>query len=254
MLTFISCAKTMAMRLKVDVPEFTVPQFQEEAVHNALDMAQFSASELEKLLRVNPKIAAENYLRYRDFFSDHNAPVPALYAYTGAVFKRINPIDFSADDFLFAQNHLRITSFLYGLLRPLDGIKPYRLEGEVRLPERGGVTMFNYWKPLLTDYFIDAIKKQGGVLLNLASDEMKGLFDWNRVEREVRVISPEFQIWKDGKLKTIVIYTKMCRGEMVRWVVKNRIENPDGLRTFMWDGFKLDENRSGEYSLLFTLG
>lgn len=81
--------------------------------------------------------------------------MPAVCAYTGAVFKRILPKDFSAEDFRYAQEHLRITSFLYGLLRPLDGIKPYRLEGDVRLPEKGGISMFDYWKPLLTDYFIE---------------------------------------------------------------------------------------------------
>ena len=103
----------------------------------------------------------------------------------GAVFKRILPKDFSAEDFRYAQEHLRITSFLYGLLRPLDGIKPYRLEGDVRLPEKGGISMFDYWKPLLTDYFIEEIKNCGGVLINLASAEMKDLFDWKRVEQEV---------------------------------------------------------------------
>jgi len=253
MLTFISCAKTMATRSAVKVPEISVPHFQAEAVRNALDMGQFSAADLEQSLRVNSKIAAENYLRYQDFFSEANRTMPAVCAYTGAVFKRILPKDFSADDFSFAQNHLRITSFLYGLLRPLDGIKPYRLEGDIRLPERGGMTMFDYWKPLLTDNFIEDIKQRGGILVNLASGEMKDLFDWKRVEKEVRVITPEFQVWKNGQLKTIVIYAKMCRGEMVRFIIKNRIERPEDLKTFTWEGFTFDENRSTDSHLLFTL-
>ena len=101
-------------------------------------------AELERLLRVNTKIAAENRLRFHDFCSEENRSMPAVCAYTGAVFKRILPKDFSAEDFRYAQEHLRITSFLYGLLRPLDGIKPYRLEGDVRLPEKGGISMFDY--------------------------------------------------------------------------------------------------------------
>lgn len=253
MLTFISCAKTMAARTTVKVPEVTVPHFQAEAVQNALDMGQFSAAELERLLRVNSKIAAENYLRYQDFFSEASRPMPAVCAYTGAVFKRILPKDFSADDFHYAQNHLRITSFLYGLLRPLYGIKPYRLEGDVRLPERGGVTMFDYWKPLLTERFIADIKQQGGVLVNLASGEMKDLFDWKRVEEEVRVITPDFQVRKGGQLKTIVIYAKMCRGEMTRFIIRNRIERPEDLRAFTWEGFAFDESRSTDDHLQFTL-
>ena len=146
MLVFISCAKTMAARCSVVVPEVTVPKFETEAVRNALEMSQYSVSELERLLRVNTKIAAENRLRFHDFCSEENRSMPAVCAYTGAVFKRILPKDFSAEDFRYAQEHLRITSFLYGLLRPLDGIKPYRLEGDVRLPEKGGISMFDYWK------------------------------------------------------------------------------------------------------------
>lgn len=83
---------------------------------------------------------------------------------------------------------------------------------------------------------------------------MKDLFDWKRVEREVRVITPEFQVWKNGQLKTIVIYAKMCRGEMVRYIIKNRIERPEDLKSFTWEGFALDEERSMDEHLLFTLG
>ena len=101
---------------------------------------------------------------------------PALLAYTGIVFKRLNPKDFTEEDWKYAQQHLFITSFLYGLLRPLDLIKNYRLEGDVRMPEHGDITMFEYWRPLLTEYFITEIKKQGNLLINLASAEMKDLF------------------------------------------------------------------------------
>ena len=115
MLVFISCAKTMAARCSVVVPEVTVPKFETEAVRNALEMSQYSVSELERLLRVNTKIAAENRLRFHDFCSEENRSMPAVCAYTGAVFKRILPKDFSAEDFRYAQEHLRITSFLYFL-------------------------------------------------------------------------------------------------------------------------------------------
>lgn len=253
MLAFISCAKTMASRCSMAVPQVTAPRFEAEAVRNALEMSQCSSEELQKLLRVNARIAAENRLRYHDFCSDDSRPMPALCAYTGAVYKRISPKDFTAEDFLYAQEHLRITSFLYGLLRPLDGIKPYRLEGDVRLPEKGGISMFDYWKPLLTDCFIADIKQQGGVLVNLASGEMKDLFDWKKVEKEVRVITPDFQVLKDGQLKTIVIYAKMCRGEMVRHIIKHRIEQPEDLEAFSWEGFAFDEKGSTDRRWQFTL-
>ncbi len=251
---FYLLCKDHGSALLVVVPEVTVPKFETEAVRNALEMSQYSVSELERLLRVNTKIAAENRLRFHDFCSEENRSMPAVCAYTGAVFKRILPKDFSAEDFRYAQEHLRITSFLYGLLRPLDGIKPYRLEGDVRLPEKGGISMFDYWKPLLTDYFIEEIKNCGGVLINLASAEMKDLFDWKRVEQEVRVITPEFQVWKAGQPKTVVIYAKMCRGEMTRFIVKNRLECPEELKSFSWEGFVWDEIRSTENVWHFSLG
>lgn len=253
MMTFISCAKTMTGWSKIQPPATSVPSFQEEATQNALDMSQFSAEELERLLRVNHKIAAENYLRFQNFCSDIPAALPALLAYTGIVYKRIHPQDFTPEDFGYAQNHLRITSFLYGLLRPLDRIKNYRMEGDVKLPERGGLSMFDYWKPLLTDAFISEIKAQGGTLVNLASGEMKDLFDWKQVEQETTVITPEFQVWKKGKLTTVVVYAKMCRGEMTRYIIKNRLTRPEELKAFGWEGFSFDAERSTDTHYLFTL-
>ena len=253
MLTFISCAKTMTARSGVRVPFTTVPHFEAEAKQHALNLSQFSTQELEKLLRINSKLAAANYLRYQDFCSDETPALPALLSYTGMVFKRINPKDFTEDDFRYAQEHLFITSFLYGLLRPLDVIRNYRLEGDVKLPELGGISFFDYWKPKLTDFFIDAIRKQGGILMNLASGEMKDLFDWEKVCREVRVITPEFQVVKNGKLSTIVIYTKMCRGEMTRHILKSRTEDPEALKRFEWEGFAYDESLSTPERPLFIL-
>ena len=157
----------MTGRSKIQTPVTSTPQFQTEAIQNALDMSQFSAEELERLLRVNSKIAAENYMRFQDFCSDSPSALAALLAYTGIVYKRIHPQDFTPEDFQYAQDHLRITSFLYGLLRPLDQIKNYRMEGDIKLPERGGISMFDYWKPILTDTFIKEIKAKGGILINL---------------------------------------------------------------------------------------
>lgn len=234
----------------VSVPASTVPLFEAEASRNALAMMEYTPEELACLLHVNDKIAAENYLRFREFHAKDVSPVAALYAYTGAVFKRIHPADFTQDDLYYAQSHLFITSFLYGLLRPLDGIRLYRLEGNVRLHD--GRTMFDYWKPLLTDCFIAAVKREGGILVNLASVEMKDLFDWKRVEKEVQVVTPDFQVWKGDALKTVVMYAKMCRGEMTRFILKNRIEHPEELKSFQWEGFALDESRSSAYHMLFT--
>ena len=253
MMIYISCAKTMTAQSKLQVPFTTQPYFIDEARQNVMDISQFSMEELGRLLKINSKLAAENYFRYHNFFSSEDKGLPAILSYTGIVFKRLAVKDFSDDDFRYAQEHLLITSFLYGLLRPLDVIKNYRLEGDVRLPERGNISMFDYWKPVLTDFFIAEIKKQGSVLINLASNEMKDLFDWKRVCREVRVITPDFQVYKNGKLSTVVIYAKMCRGEMTRFILKSRIENPEQIKSFEWEGFCYNENESSGDHWVFTM-
>ena len=254
MLVLLSCAKTMSGSSKIITPFETVPRFQQEASEIALQMSQFSVEDLERLLRVNAKIAVENYKRYQAFHAEGNLGLPAFLAYTGIVFKRLNPKVFSVEEFTYAQEHLRLTSFCYGLLRPLDVIRLYRLEGDVVLPELGNQNMFTYWQSRLTDVFIEDIKKAGGVLCNLASDEMKGLFDWKRVEKEVRVVTPEFHVWKGRKLATIVVYTKMSRGEMARFILKNKIQNPEELQNFSWEGFEFDESRSNEKNYIFING
>lgn len=254
MLVLLSCAKTMSFASKVKTPLQTVSRFQSEASGIALQMSQFSVEQLELLLRVNRQIAAMNYNRYQEFHDDTTPRLPAILAYTGIVFKRMSPKDFSCDDFLYAQEHLRFTSFCYGLLRPLDLIRPYRLEGDVQLPDPGNQTLFAYWRSRLTENFIEEINACGGVLCNLASDEMKGLFDWARVEREVKVVTPEFHVWKNGKLATVVVYTKMARGEMARFILKNRITDAEVLRTFVWEGFQCQEELSDARRLVFVNG
>lgn len=242
MLTYISCAKTMTDKVRFAEVPTTLPAFQMQAEAHAMELAGISSETLGTMLRVNGKIAAENALRYGAFFAETPPALPALFSYTGMVFKRINAKDFSIEDILYAQEHLFITSFLYGLLRPLDLIKTYRLEGDVRLEQHNGKTMFQYWQSVLTDFFIAEIQKQGGILINLASAEMQQLFDWEKVRREVRVISPEFLTYKNGKATTIVVYAKMCRGEMTRFILKNRIENVEELKKFSWEGFTYNEN------------
>ncbi len=244
MMILLSCAKTMGRVVSENIPFITQPLYNREAAGIALEMARFTRNELAALLRVNPKIARDNYNFYQEFHSPENSPWPALLSYTGMVFKRLNPGDFTVEEYRYAQEHLRITSFCYGLLRPMDAIKPYRLEGDVKIPEWDGLRLFDFWKVRLTDLFIRQIEEQGGILLNLASAEMRNLFQWERVRESVTVITPEFLSWKNDRLRSIVIYTKMCRGEMARYVVKNRVEEPEALKHFTWEGFEYDNRRS----------
>lgn len=227
----ISCAKTMDVGDNA-LLRSTIPRFEAKAEEAVRQLQQIDASELATALGTTPKIAAGNAARFAKFF-DEDAPLtPALLAYTGIVFKQIDPSSFTKEDFDYASRHLFITSFLYGLLRPGDAIRPYRLEGRVRLPWPDGPSRFDYWKPLLTDYLVQEVKADDGILVNLASAEMKRLFDWKRVERELTVLTPEFKTISGGRERSIVIYTKMARGLAVRHLVKSAASNPDNLYFF----------------------
>lgn len=242
----LSCSKNMNDGVsQAEIPFYTKPLYQEKASELALYMTQYSVAELERLLRVNPQIALENLKRFQVFHAPNALEEPAIFRYSGVVFKHINAASFTKKDYAYAQQKLRITSFIYGLLRPLDLIKLYRLEGDVRLEELNDMTIFSYWKDILTKQFIADINDTGGVLCNLASNEMKKLFHWTKVKRSLkRVITPSFKVWKNGKYKTIVVYTKMCRGEMAQYIIKNKIEEPEDLKAFKWEGFEYNEELS----------
>lgn len=233
------------------LPVVTTPSFQLQANGNAIQMASYSWETLGKLLHVNADIARDNWMRYQHFFDEKEEKVPAVFSYDGMVFQKLAPESFTDEELRYANSHLLIGSFLYGLLRPLDLIKKYRMEGKVCLPENEGKNQFDYWKPLLTDYFIEQIKADDGMLVNLSSDELTNIFDWKKIQREVKVISPQFRVMKEGELKTIVIYTKMCRGAMTRYIMKNCPSCPEELEAFEYEGFRWNgEAGSYEYDLI----
>lgn len=249
----ISCAKTMTELTSVITPPATRPVYHDEAAELAAQLATLPTDELAKLLRINRRIAAENHRRYHRFHGDDAAAIPAIAAYTGIVFKHIGPSTFTDSDFEYAQRHLNITSFLYGLLRPLDAIRSYRLEGDAVLPGHDDETVFSFWRKRLTDAFLEKIRDDDGILVNLASSEMKRLFDWKRICREARVITPEFRIREGDRLKTVVVYTKMCRGELTRFTLKNRVADPEVLKDFEWEGFRFDAALSRGDDWVFTV-
>ena len=235
----LACAKIMTGTAPRWLPVATEPKFLAQANAHVEQLLQYSVDELQGMLNINHDIAVENWRRFRQFY-DSESLVPAVFAYDGMVFQKLAPRSFGEDDYRYANSHLLIGSFLYGLLRPLDMVHRYRLEGNVELPENG-VSMFDFWKPILTDWFISKIKADDGILVNLASNEFKNLFDWKRVMKEVTVVTPQFKVEKGGKLSTIVIYTKMCRGAMTRWILQNRITDIEALKQFEYEGYSLYE-------------
>ena len=230
----LACAKIMNETTEIRTPLVSEPKFLKEAGHFALLMSQRSVEEMMVMFHCSRQLAIENKLRYGRFFAEDEG-LPAITAYYGQAYKCLQARTLDDNDFLFAQRHLLITSFLYGLLRPLDLIHPYRMEGKVELDGR---SMFKHWKPLLTNLLIESVKADDGILVHLATEEMQHLFDWKKVCAEVSLIQPQFIVMKSGRLKSVTVYAKSCRGAMARFVIKNQIGNPDDLRQFEYEGFQ----------------
>ena len=212
------------------------PRFQNEADCFARDMAQYSAETIAEMLGCSQQIAAQNRLRYMRFFDDA-AKLPAILAYHGQAYKHLKAETLNVDDLNYSQRKLWITSFLYGLLRPLDAILPYRMEGQVELPSGEEQNMFGFWKSRLTELLIDAVKADDGVLIHLATEEYQHLFDWQRVRQEVRIVQPLFYVRKGNDLKIQAVWAKTCRGAMTRFLIEKRITTPEELCAFSYEGF-----------------
>ena len=236
----LASAKIMNDKLK-SVPDVSLstPRFQREAESFARNMAQYSTETIAEMLGCSQQIATQTRLRFMQFFDD-KPKLPAILAYHGQAYKHLKAETLTVDNLHYSQGKLWITSFLYGLLRPLDGILPYRMEGSVELPSGEGMNMFGFWKSRLTDILIDAVKADDGILIHLATEEYQHLFDWQRVRKEVRIIQPLFYIRKGNDLKMQAVWAKTCRGAMTRFIIENRITNPTDLNGFNYEGFIYD--------------
>lgn len=222
------------------IQPLNMPIFQSIADRMAMEMASFDIDELARQLDCNRKIAAENKERYLNFFT---APkMPAILAYNGQAYKHLKASTLSDDAFSFGQEHLWITCFLYGLLRPMDAIVPYRMEHCVKLETTHGKPVNQFWKDKLTDLLIESVKADDGILIHLATEEYEHLFDWKRVKEEVHVIQPLFYVRTAKGLKMQAVWAKSCRGAMVRFILENRLASPEELHAFRHEGFEFRQD------------
>lgn len=254
MLILLSPAKLQNFKHQNFVNEYSLPDFLNLSAELVEEMRQLSAYELSKLLEINAKLAQLNVERYSNWhlpFTPQNAK-QAVYVFNGEVFNGLDAKSLSESDAKYMQSHLRIISGLYGLLRPLDLIQPYRLEMATKLPYGKVGDLYHFWSAVVTKAVKNALIVSGNpqVILNLSSGEyFKTL---NHKNLKANVIDVEFFETKNDKLKTIVVYTKKARGLMARYVIENKIENPEDLKGFSADGYWFCENLSTETKLVFS--
>lgn len=241
----ILLANAKIMYDRADREPLSTPLFQSVADRLAAEMAQMDVDELARQLDCSRKLAAENWKRYQEFSCTDT--MPAILAYNGQAYKHLKANTLSSDALEFAQKHTWITCFLYGLLRPMDAIVPYRMEHCVTLETTHDKPINQFWKDKLTEVLIDSVKADDGILVHLSTEEYEHLFDWKRVMEEVKVVHPLFYVRQaNGSLKMQAVWAKSCRGAMVRFILQNRITNPEELRAFSYEGFEYSPHHGEE--------
>lgn len=248
----ILLANAKIMFGKSEVKPLTTPLFQTIADQLAMEMASMNTEELARQLDCNHKLASENKLRYLNFFTAEK--MPAIMAYNGQAYKHLRASQLDTEALSFAQRHLWITCFLYGLLRPMDGIVPYRMEHCVKLEATNDRPIHQFWKDKLTDLLIERVKADDGILVHLSTEEYEHLFDWKRVKDEVKVIQPLFYVRTPKGLKMQAVWAKSCRGAMVRFILQHRILFPEELYAFSYEGFEYHPHLGEEVFPHFVRG
>jgi cytoplasmic iron level regulating protein YaaA (DUF328/UPF0246 family) len=249
MLILISPAKT----LDYSAPTFkesTQPDFQTDTHSLVRIMKKKSAKEIGELMHISDNLAELNDERFKTFqkdFTSENSK-QALLAFKGDVYTKIEVDEYSKEDFEFAQKHLRILSGLYGLLKPLDLIQPYRLEMGIKLENKKGKNLYEFWDKKISKAINEA--SNGQTIINLASQEYFKSVHLKTLKSPL--INIEFKEYKDNSYKIIGFFAKQARGMMSNFAIKNRITNPEQLKTFNESGYEYSEKMSDEKNWIFV--
>ncbi|MEM7384035.1 MAG: peroxide stress protein YaaA [Verrucomicrobiota bacterium] len=252
MITVLSPAKTLDYGPQNLTTKSTTPDFLDDSSELIGVARKLSKSQLSDLMGISEKLADLNHQRYRDFslpFTEENAK-QALLAFKGDVYTGFDCERWKAADFTFAQKQLRILSGLYGLLRPLDLMQPYRLEMGTKLKTKRGKDLYEFWGDQITDALNEAIAaSKSKCLVNLASNEY--FSSVRPANLSVPVVAPVFKDEKNGKYKIISFYAKKARGMMANFIVVNRLKKPGDLQAFDVAGYHYDPDSSTEESPVF---
>lgn len=253
MLTVISPAKTLDFDTPPTTRRATQPQFLARAADLVADARHMSPNDIRSLMGVSESIANLNHDRFMNWgtpFTLDNAK-QAVLAFKGDVYTGLAAETLSKEQLGFAQKHLCILSGLYGLLRPLDLMQPYRLEMGLKFANSGGKNLYEFWGDDITRALNSQLKKSGSkVLVNLASNEYFKSVVAGQLDADV--VTPVFKDLKGDQYKVISFFAKKARGQMARFIIERELNDPDGLKRFKVDGYKYNRAESSARELVFT--
>ncbi|MCF9016992.1 MULTISPECIES: peroxide stress protein YaaA [Pseudomonas syringae group] len=252
MLMVISPAKTLDFETPPTTERFTQPQYLDHSQELISQLRELAPAQIAELMHLSDKLAGLNAARFGSWtpaFTPENAK-QALLAFKGDVYTGLQAETLSEDQLDYAQKHLRMLSGLYGLLRPLDLMQPYRLEMGTRLANARGKDLYAFWGTRISEWLNEALADQGDdLLLNLASTEYFSAV--KRSALNARIIDIEFKDLKNGQYKIISFYAKKARGMMSRFVIEERIDSPEALRAFDVQGYRYNAELSSSSKLVF---
>ncbi|MGV8916201.1 MAG: peroxide stress protein YaaA [Pseudomonas sp.] len=252
MLMVISPAKTLDFDTPPVTKRFTQPQFLDHSQELIVLLRELTPAQIAELMDLSDKLSGLNAARFGSWtpaFTPENAK-QALLAFKGDVYTGLQAENFTDADFSYAQDHLRMLSGLYGLLRPLDLMQPYRLEMGTRLENARGKDLYAFWGTQISEWLNQALADQGDdLLLNLASNEYFSAV--KRTALKARIINTEFRDLKNDQYKIISFYAKKARGMMSRFVIKEQINSPEHLKQFDAQGYRYSPSKSTPDNLVF---
>jgi cytoplasmic iron level regulating protein YaaA (DUF328/UPF0246 family) len=259
MIIILSPAKTLDFTPTHQSLLHSKPVFHKEADYLASTLNTFTPDQLGKLMSISQKLADLTFERYQKWNTKEtiNTSKQAIFTYHGEAYEGLNASTFNEAELEFAQHHLRILSGLYGILRPLDMMRPHRLEMAARLNNTHGKDLYAFWRDKISTQLKKELKgektiSKQSILINLASNEYASVIDM--AELKARIITPVFKEYKDGEYAIVSFYAKRARGMMSRFIIQNGITEPDQLKLFDSEGYYYNDILSEGDNWLFTRG
>ncbi|WP_136417378.1 peroxide stress protein YaaA [Herbaspirillum sp. ST 5-3] len=252
MLIVLSPAKTLNYDTPASTDKYTLPDFIEHSAELINTLKRLSPAQLASLMRISDPLAVLNVARYASWTREFTRPAAkqAILAFNGDVYEGLSASTLSKRQLDYTQTHIRILSGLYGVLRPLDLMQPYRLEMGTRLANARGKDLYAFWGGVVTEALNETMRtKKSDMLVNLASEEY-----FKAVKPKLlraQVVTPVFEDWKGGRYKVISFYAKRARGLMARFAAENGIRRVEKLKAFDAEGYAFDEKASTEKSWVF---
>jgi len=255
MIILMNSSKTLDFQQKARISKHTIPELKKDADLLVQVLRQLSTADFSKLLKTSEKLTKLNVERYAGWQTQVNESNArqALLAFKGDIYSGMAVDDYKIKDFNFAQKHVRILSGLYGILRPLDLIQPYRLEMATKLATARGKNMYEFWGAKINEILKALLKQEkSDTLVNLCSMEYFKAVKSDRLD--AKVITPAFREFRDGTYRFITLYAKKARGMMCNYIIRNQLKEANDLKSFDEAGYQFNKGISSGEEWIFTRG